>query len=188
MTNAKPAQQRIDQFFSGPGGRADNWRDLVDAAKAWSRGGDRAKYDAALSALAVTEEFHGYPGPQLMAALKDAAAAGDAAGSLALATRIAQALMTRSFRQHAGDWSAQDDGNGEIPDLLPPTLGPAAARRPYFETLIVTGSRPTTGRALPQNGASCAAPPTGSSTSRSSSAASRMRSARSYSTRISRLL
>jgi arginine decarboxylase len=26
-------QQRIDQFFSGPGGRADNWRDLVDAAK-----------------------------------------------------------------------------------------------------------------------------------------------------------
>ncbi|MBR0874946.1 decarboxylase [Bradyrhizobium tropiciagri] len=139
MTNATPAQQRIDQFFSGPGGRADGWRDLVDAAKAWSRGGDRAKYDAELSTLAVTEEFHGYPGPQLMAALKEAAAAGDAAGSFALATRIAQALMTKSFRQHAGDWSTQDDGNGEIPDLLPPTLGQAAARRPYFETLIVTG-------------------------------------------------
>jgi hypothetical protein len=47
--DAKPAQQqRIDQFFSGPGGRADNWRDLVDAAKAWAQGGDRAKYDAAI--------------------------------------------------------------------------------------------------------------------------------------------
>ena len=25
--DAKPAQKRIDQFFSGPGGRADDWRD-----------------------------------------------------------------------------------------------------------------------------------------------------------------
>ncbi|MTV16722.1 MULTISPECIES: decarboxylase [Bradyrhizobium] len=137
--DAKPVQQRIDQFFSGPGGRADNWRDLVEAAKAWSKSGDRAPYDAALSALAVTEEFHGYPGLRLMTALKEAAAAGDAASSHMLATRIAQALQTRSFRQHAGDWSTQDDGNGEVPDLLPPTLGQSAARRPYFETLIVTG-------------------------------------------------
>src|SRR5438128_887701 len=82
--DAKPAQHRIDQFFSGPGGRADNWRDLVEAAKAWSRGGDRAKYDAALADLSVTEEFHGYPGLQLMGALREAAATGDAAGSLAL--------------------------------------------------------------------------------------------------------
>ncbi|MCP1834074.1 arginine decarboxylase [Bradyrhizobium sp. USDA 4532] len=137
--DAKPAQQRIDQFFSGPGGRADNWRDLVEAAKVWSRGGNRAAYDAALSALAVTEEFHGYPGLRLMAALKEAAAAGDAATSHMLATRIAQALQTKSFRQHAGDWSTQDEGNGDVPDLLPPTLGQSAARRPYFETLIVTG-------------------------------------------------
>ncbi|WFU57037.1 decarboxylase [Bradyrhizobium pachyrhizi] len=137
--DAKPAQQRIDQFFSGPGGRADNWRDLVEAAKVWNRGGNRAAYDAALTALAVTEEFHGYPGLRLMAALKEAAAAGDAATSHVLATRIAQALQTKSFRQHAGDWSTQDEGNGDVPDLLPPTLGQSAARRPYFETLIVTG-------------------------------------------------
>ncbi|MCC8953179.1 decarboxylase [Bradyrhizobium sp. Pear77] len=137
--DAKPAQQRIDQFFSGPGGRADNWRDLVEAAKVWSRGGGRAAYDAALSALAITEEFHGYPGLRLMAALKEAAAAGDAATSHMLATRIAQALQTKSFRQHSGDWSTQDESNGDVPDLLPPTLGQSAARRPYFETLIVTG-------------------------------------------------
>src|SRR5437762_13838518 len=109
--DTKPALKRIDQFFSGPGGRADDWRDLVDAAKAWARGGDRAKYDAALADLAVTEEFHGYPGQALMAALKEAAGAGDAAASLALATRLTQALTTRSFRQHADDWSLHDEGN-----------------------------------------------------------------------------
>src|SRR3954453_9710 len=109
--DAKAAEKRIDQFISGPGGRADDWRDLVEAAKVWARSGDRAKYDAALADLSVTEEFNGYPGLQLMAALKEAAAAGEAGASLSLATRIAQALTTRSFRQHAGDWSPKDDGN-----------------------------------------------------------------------------
>ena len=136
---AESLQKRIDQFFSGPGGRADDWRDLVDAAKAWARGGDRAKYDAALSDLSATEEFHGYPGLHLLGVLKEAAAAGDAATSLALSTRITQALTKKSFRQHAGDWDLHDEGNGDIPDLLPPTFGGKQTHRPYFETLIVTG-------------------------------------------------
>ncbi len=138
--DSKPATHRIDQFLLGPGGRADDWRDLVEAAKAWAAGaGDRAKYEALLNDLAVTEEFHGYPGLQLMAALKESAAAGDAATSSGLSTRIMQALMTRSFRQHAGDWTVHDDGEGSATDLLPPSFGRSEARRPYFETLIVTG-------------------------------------------------
>src|SRR3978361_311633 len=80
--NGKSAQKRIDQFFSGPGGRADDWRDLACAAKAWARGGNRVAYDSALDDLLVTEEFHGYPGLQLMAALREAASGGDAATSL----------------------------------------------------------------------------------------------------------
>src|SRR5690348_2206177 len=98
--DGKSPQKRIDQFFSGPGGRADDWRDLLEAAKAWAQGGDRTQYDSVLADLCVTEEFHGYPGPQLMGALREAATAADAATSLALATRITQALATRSFRQH----------------------------------------------------------------------------------------
>ncbi len=35
--DAKPAEKRIDQFISGPGGRADDWRDLVEAAKVGAR-------------------------------------------------------------------------------------------------------------------------------------------------------
>ena len=136
---AQQAQERrIDQFFSGPGARADEWRGLVEAAKAWSSGsGDRAGFEEKLSQLAITEEYHAYPGLHLMAALTERAAAGDAAGTLALATRITQSLQTRSFRQHAGDWDAEADA--EMPDLVPPGFGETRSRRPYFETLIVTG-------------------------------------------------
>ena len=106
--DATSAQHRIDQFFSGPGARADGWRDLVEAGKVWARGGSRAAYDAALADLSVTEEFHGYPGLQLMAALREAAVAGDAAASLALATKSTHAIQTKSFSQHAGDAGDKD--------------------------------------------------------------------------------
>ena len=137
---------RIDKFMNGPGGRADDWRDLVEAAKAWAGGrGDRGKYETLLNDLAVTEEFHGYPGLKLMSALKEAS--GDAAASLALATRITTALMTRSFRQHAGD-GAGENGDDSMPELVPSTLGRAETRRPYFETLIVTGHPATSWQGL----------------------------------------
>ena len=141
MANEKQSQDhRIDQFFSGPGARADHWRFLVDAAKAWSDGsGNRNQFDALFAQIEVTEEFHGYPGLRLMAALKEAAASGDASATAALATRIMQSLQTRSFRQHASDWDIHDDGEHAATDLLPPSLGRTESRRPYFEILIVTG-------------------------------------------------
>jgi arginine decarboxylase len=145
MATNKVEEHRIDQFFSGPGARADDWRGLLEAAKAWAaRPGDRSKFEAKLSQIAVTEEYHAYPGARLMAALKERTSAGDAAGVLALAMRIAQALVTRSFRQHAGDWDVHADAETETPDLLPPGFGDTAARRPYFETMVVTGL-PATG-------------------------------------------
>ncbi len=133
-------ERRIDQFYSGPGARADHWRFLVDAANAWSDGsGNRNRFDTLFAEIEVTEEFHGYPGPRLMAALKEAAVSGDARGTAALATRIMQSLQTRSFRQHANDWDLHDDGERAPADLLPTSLGPTESRRPYFEVLIVTG-------------------------------------------------
>src|SRR5258706_3901477 len=135
MAKEKQVQEhRIDQFFSGPGARADNWRFLVDAAKAWFEGSaGRDKFDALFAQLEVTEEYHGYPGLRLMAALKEAAASGDAAATAALATRILQSLQTRSFRQHAGDWDVHEDSERAATDLLPPSLGRTESRRPYFE-------------------------------------------------------
>jgi len=145
MATSKLEQRRIDQFFSGPSARADEWRGLVEAAKAWSSGsGNRAGFEERLSELAITEEYHAYPGPRLMAALKERAATGDAAGALALAMRITHALQTRSFRQHTGDWAVYADADTEMPDLLPPGFGDTTTRRPYFEILIVTGVPATT--------------------------------------------
>src|SRR5215467_1505571 len=129
---------RIDQFFAGPGARADRWRDVVDAAQAWSAGrGDRGKFQNALAAIGATEEYFAYPGPRLINALQEAAAANDARATLNLARGIATALVTRSFRQHSEGIAGQDDD--AVPDLAPPALGRGATHRPYFETLIVTG-------------------------------------------------
>src|SRR5262249_2954509 len=130
---------RIDQFFAGPGARADRWRDVVDAAQAWSSGrGDRGKFQDALAGIGATEEYFAYPGARLIKALQDAAAANDARATLNLARGMATALVTRSFRQH-GEGLAAHNGGDAVPDLAPPALGRGATHRPYFETLIVTG-------------------------------------------------
>ena len=102
-TNRHPA--RIDQFFAGPGARGDLWRDLVELAEAWSKGsGDRTKVEAALAEMTATEEFHAYPGLQLITAMRDHVAESDAHATASLARRITRALLTRSFRQDPGDW------------------------------------------------------------------------------------
>ncbi|MGH7154165.1 MAG: hypothetical protein ACREF3_09550 [Acetobacteraceae bacterium] len=132
--------RRIDNFLSTPAAREDRWRDLVDAARAWAAGtGDRAEFEAALNEAAAIEEFHGYPGPGLMAALRHRAESDDATGAATLALRISSALLTRSFRQHAADWDPYAEISGTVPDVLPPTLGRSETAPPYFEVLIVTG-------------------------------------------------
>ena len=139
-TESKTHEGRIDQFFSGPGARADRWRELVDVAQAWMAGKEsRTKFETMIAELAATEEYHAYPGPRLLTALRDGAAADDPRSTLALAKKISTALLTRSFRQNAGDWDVNNEADAALPDVLPPTLGHGETRRPYFETLIVTG-------------------------------------------------
>jgi len=133
--------RQVDVFFATPGAREDRWRDLVDDARKWAAGtGSRAAFESALNDAAVIEEFHGYPGPSLMAVLRDRAESDDAAGAAALASRIASALLTRSFRHDASDWDPHSDLSSAVADVLPPALGRPDAARPYFEILIVTGA------------------------------------------------
>lgn len=132
---------RIDSFFAGPGARADRWRDLAEAAEAWCNDASaRRKFDVALDEIGATEEFHAYPGLNLLNALREQAAGNDAHATAALARRITRALLTRSFRQNTNDWEAQEEGDGAPRDVLPPALGRTEANRPYFEVLIVTGA------------------------------------------------
>src|SRR6185295_3527822 len=132
---------RIDQFFAGPGARADRWAQLTELADAWSNGSsNRAKFEATLAEMTAMEEFHAYPGPQLMTALHGHVTGNDPHATAALVRRITRALLTRSFRQSAGDWNTHEEGDGTTADVLPPTLGRESAHRPYFEVLIVTGA------------------------------------------------
>ena len=140
---------RIDQFFSGPGARGDQWLSLVELAEAWSSGsGTRTEFEAALAQMTPTEEFHAYPGFQLLTALRNHAAEDDARATASLARRIARAILTRSFRLNLGEWEADDEGDRVTADVLPPALGRADAHRPYFEVLIVTGAPATRWPAL----------------------------------------
>src|SRR4051812_37854707 len=92
---------RIDQFFAGPGARGDQWRNLVQLADAWSSGSaNRTEFEAALAEMTPTEEFHAYPGHQLMTALRDHAAEDEAWATASVARRITRAILTRSFRQN----------------------------------------------------------------------------------------
>ena len=89
---------RIDQFFAGPGARGDQWRNLVELAESWSAGSDsRADFEAALTEMTATEEFHAYPGFQLITALGEHAAENDAAAAALLVRRIARAILDSVF-------------------------------------------------------------------------------------------
>jgi arginine decarboxylase len=133
-------QIRIDRFFPGPGARADRWKELVELAEAWAGGsGDGSNFAAALAEVKPIEEFHAYPGPQLLTALSEHAATGDANATARLTRRITRALLTRSYRQNAADWDPKEESD-EVADVLPPGLGRTQSNRPYFEVLIVTGA------------------------------------------------
>src|SRR5262245_1924862 len=132
---------RIDQFFAGPGARADCWQNLVELTEAWADGsGSPASVEDALAEMIPTEEYHAYPGPQLMSVLRDHVAADDAAAASTLARRITRSLLNRSFRQNAGEWDGQAESEEAVSDVLPPALGREDGHRPYFEVLIVTGA------------------------------------------------
>jgi arginine decarboxylase len=121
----------------------------VELAEAWSSGsGNRAEFEAALAKMTATEEFHAYPGLQLITALRDHAAENDARATSSLARRITRSILNRSFRQNPGDWEAHEESEGVTADMLPPALGRVDSHRPYFEVLIVTGAVATRWPAL----------------------------------------
>ncbi|HEY5769922.1 MAG TPA: hypothetical protein VIS71_08755, partial [Terrimicrobium sp.] len=121
-----------------PAARADRWRDTVGLARAWSSGrADKAAVEAAFAELGPIEDFHAFPGPQLMGALEERLRSGDAASFTALVRRVSAAIVTRDFKFDSAEWSTVDDVTDTPAEVLPPTLGGGEARRPYFEMLMV---------------------------------------------------
>src|SRR3954447_12223154 len=140
MTRAASQQtsRRIDHLYA----RADRWGDLASVAGRWANGTtDRDTVASAFAELSLQEEFHAFPGGRLMAALRDRLdiERDSAQPFAALARRISAAVVTGDYKHDLSEWETDDAG--DVPaDLLPPTLGQAATRRPYFEVLVVTPS------------------------------------------------
>lgn len=133
----------IDRFFGGPGSRGDRWRDLAELADNWAKEGTaaaRAAVDGAFAEIAVTEQFHAYPGATLLSALGEHINGNDAGMAARLARRLTRAVITKSHRCNPGDWSLHDEEESLGPEALPPGLSRPENQRPYFEVLIVTAS------------------------------------------------
>jgi arginine decarboxylase len=146
MSSTSP---HVDQFLMIHSRRTDSWRDLTHLCDGWVRNSaSRQDVEAAVAGMTAVEEYHAYPGARLLGALAERVAASDAAGAAQLARRISNALLTRAYRDHPGDWDADEKNAGEVADMLPPTLGEGAHRRPYFEVLFVTSQPPSRWPAL----------------------------------------
>lgn len=136
MTSLSP---RLDQFLLIHSGRPDAWRDLTHLADSWAKGlATRAQVEERLAGMEPVEGYHAYPGPALLGAITEKVAANDATGAARLARRVSNALLTHSYRERHSDWDADDKSAAEVAEVLPPTLGGGAGRRPYFEVLFVT--------------------------------------------------
>jgi arginine decarboxylase len=139
MASSIQESRSIDHFFSAPSGRTDRWRDLHAAARSWSRGeAARGAVEAALDELGAIEEFHAFPGPELMGALRERLQSDDANDFLALAKRISVATITNNYKHDPKEWQAVDLSLADPTDMLPSSLGEGLTYRPYFEMLVVT--------------------------------------------------
>jgi arginine decarboxylase len=130
-------------------GRVDRWRTAHRIAKSLAAGEGKAEtlrseLQAEISALEPLEDLCAYPGPALMAAVKERCSTADWTGLARLTQRISISLLSNSYRDEIEAWSTEEDAEAHTPDVLPPGLGQVTARKPYFEVLVVTpGERST---------------------------------------------
>ena len=145
------APPTLNEFFSAAEGRIDQWRQLCAVARAWQAASTRGEPDDALftdavelfEALRPLESFYAYPGPRLMSAIAEALAERHAGTCARLVQHASGALLTGAYRHDPGAWDLQQEGGARPGELLPPDLQAETARRPYFETLVVTPADPS---------------------------------------------
>ena len=136
----------LHQFFSASEARIDRWRLLGRGARAMASAGPgaadpaRAEASRLLDELGPIEDVNAYPGPHLLAQVRERLEENDTAGFARLVQRIGMALMSNAYRDDAAAWSSDEDADAEMPDVLPPSVGAGRARRPYFEVLIVSSA------------------------------------------------
>ncbi len=145
QTETRPFEgpANLNQFFSAAEARVDRWRMLNRIARALTTASSplvdrlRGEATAVLAELAPIEDLSGYPGPHLMSQVQERLQTADWTGLARLVQRISMALLSNSYREDQEAWTADDETEAHLPDILPPSVGRGQTRKPYFEVLIV---------------------------------------------------
>jgi arginine decarboxylase len=129
---------RIDRFLLFYSSRTDKWRSLAGTAQEWAEGlSDPDAVREALAEISTIEEFHAFPGPQIMRFLVERIEASDAGGTAALARQISEAILT----DHEVEGTLDETGaklEQDAVNFLPSVLSGTEHQRPYFEALFVS--------------------------------------------------
>jgi arginine decarboxylase len=148
--DATSGRREMNQFFSASEARIDRWRLLNRIAKALPAAERqaaeklRSEATAVLAELMPLEDVNGYPGPNLMEQVQERLQQGDWTALARLVQKVSGALLSNSYRDDPNAWVADDEGEAQLPDVLPPSVGRGQSRRAYFEALIVAaGDRST---------------------------------------------
>jgi arginine decarboxylase len=145
----KPANVRVDQFFTVAEARFDRWRSLLQAVRDWDSVSkqehrDKERYHGEVGALFAElhqwEDFFAYPGQGLLRLLNDSVGSGDAAGTVRLVQNISTALLTHSYRSNPVNGGTADHTSISF-DKIPGNNEDNAPHRPYFEVLVVSPAR-----------------------------------------------
>ena len=133
-TPAAASKAGLTHYLSLAQARIDRWRGVHRAARSLAAGPSnsdalRAQALAELNALAPLEDLCAYPGPWLMAVMRERLTTGDWPAFARLAQRVSVSLLSNSYRDDPEAWSTEDD-EAHAPDVLPPGIGRGQARKP----------------------------------------------------------
>ena len=155
-TNA--SAPRVDQFLMAAEARFDRWRALLQETRLWDRSTNQqtpGKHHAAVTKcfneLRQWEDYFAYPGQTLLKLLEERIASSDASGTARLVQSMSTALLTHSYRSSVADWEGEGQAAINLGEQVPVPGEESAARRPYFEVLVVSPARRTVWQELAQD-------------------------------------
>jgi arginine decarboxylase len=142
----------LKDFFSAAEARSDRWCEMNTVGRAWEAAiaqgqpGDKLHADAArlLGDINPMESYWAYPGPRLMATVRETIDEASAAVFARLVQKISNALLTGSYRHDVAAWDPLQESEARPLDVLPPDVQTGEAHKPYFEVLVVTPNDPST--------------------------------------------
>ena len=139
MNKGAPKQaESLTAVLSVSSTRTDKWRHLNAIARTWANLSDKAtqgptlRADAAklLDTIMQVEHCWAYPGQRLLGAITDALEANDASTFARLIQKVSGALLSGDFRRDDFVWDPSAEGEGRLPDVLPPDVMVGAVGKP----------------------------------------------------------